>query len=256
MDSRLRSGIKTRHGENQAWHAIITGRSAGARPASGHQTRLPQAGARANPDVNSGRGCAGEIKKSASPTRCSVTRTNVASRPGRGSAGRAAGGNGFGGRAPRRRVRRLFLAVSVGARRPLIGRVRFGPRCYECEDLEEAQVSLSKSPSIPKKTVLVPVPGQGQIQRRFGSDTCDTPWWPRGGADRAAIVGSDVDVAAVSHPPRRVTPTCASNAWAMADPARRERSRSRPVSATDASARCSWRGRARGGWRVTSTRGP
>lgn len=102
--------------------------------------------------------------------------------------------------------RRSLAGVSVGrgvprADRP--GPAGFGLAATNAAGSRRVRNRCHQAGHRRYRGVVRPVPGQGH-QRRFGSDTLRHLRWPRGGADRAAIaVGSDVDVAAVSHLPRR-----------------------------------------------------
>lgn len=109
-------------------------------------------------------------------------------------------------RRPRRRVRGVLWRGFGGARRPegrSAGSGRVRTRCYECGWISKSaqQVSPSRSPSIPR-CCATGARARAPTAIRFRYPA--TPAVAAGGADRAAIaVGSDVDVAAVSHLPRR-----------------------------------------------------
>lgn len=169
----------------------------------------------------------------------------------------AAGGNGFGGFGGLGDVFEAFFGgVSVGARRPegrSAGSGRVRTRCYECGWISKSaqQVSPSRSPSIPR-CCATGARARAPTAIRFRYPA--TPAVAAGGADRAAIaVGSDVDVAAVSHLPRRrggyPRPVPAMHGrWPDPGPSGDQRQDPGRCRRRDASsARRSGRGRARGG---------
>lgn len=170
----------------------------------------------------------------------------------------AAGGNGFGGFGGLGDVFEAFFgggfgggAASRGADRP--GPAGFGLAATNAAGSRRVRNRCHQAGHRRYRGVVRPVPGQGH-QRRFGSDTLRHLRWPRGGADRAAIaVGSDVDVAAVSHLPRRrggyPRPVPAMHGrWPDPGPSGDQRQDPGRCRRRDASsARRSGRGRARGG---------